>query len=402
MKICWIKAGGLVPPDFGGRIRSYQMVKELARRHEVTLVTYYPRHANDQHPLLASMFANLVLVPLDLPPSLSVAGFWNYARLLFSEHAYTIQKYYQPVLKRAVKAVFQSQSYDVIVCDFILPAGLLDWTGKTPIVLFTHNVEAEVWDRQRQVASNPLWKVASYLEWKRLTRDERRYVPAAAHVMAVSERNREFFARYTDPSRITVVGTGVDLEYFQPVPKAEQSGHLVFTGGMDWLPNQDAIEWYARDILPLIRSDYPTAVTWVVGRNPAPSLRALENIDPNLHITGRVDDIRPYLERASVYIVPMRSGSGTRLKVFEAMASGKAVVSTVIGAEGLPVEHDKNILLADTPVEFARQTVRLLNDPELRSRLGREARRLVQANYSWERVVDSFEEALLGTVRTRV
>ena len=386
----------MVPPDFGGRIRSFQIVKELARRREVTLVTYYPRQARDQHPTLAPLFASLVLVPLDLPKSFTIGGVWNYATLLFSEHAYSIQKNYRPELRRAIASLFQRETFDTIVCDFIHPAGLLDWRGKTPIVLFMHNVEAEVWDRHRKVARSWMWKIASYLEWKALTRDEKRYIMAADHVVAVSERNKESFARYVHLSAISAIGTGVDSEYFSPAPEAEQDGHLVFTGAMDWAPNEDAIDWYSRDILRLIRHEYPDVVTWVVGRNPTSSVRALERAIPNLHITGRVDDIRPYLNRASVYITPMRSGSGTRLKVFEAMASGKAIVSTSIGAEGLPVQHEKNILLAETPQEFARQCVRLLRDPDLRRSLGGAARRLVEEKYSWARVVDDFE----GIVRS--
>src|SRR5215469_12522538 len=202
MRICWIKAGGLVPPDFGGRIRSFQMVKELARRHEVTLVTYYPRQAGDQHPSLAPLFAKLVLAPLDLPPSFSMAGVWNYAKLLFCEHAYSIQKYYRPELKRAVASLFERETFDAIICDFIHPAGLLESRGDTPMVLFAHNVEAEVWDRHRKVARSWIWKIASYLEWRALARDEKRYVAAADHVVAVSARNKESFARYAHPSAI--------------------------------------------------------------------------------------------------------------------------------------------------------------------------------------------------------
>ncbi|HLH41953.1 MAG TPA: glycosyltransferase [Bryobacteraceae bacterium] len=401
MRICWIKAGGLVPPDFGGRIRSFQMVKELARRHDVTLVTYYPRQDRDPHPSLAPLFANLVLAPLDLPKSFSLAGACNYARLLFSEHAYSIQKYYRPELKRAVASLFQTEEFDAIVCDFIHPGGLLNWRGKTPIVLFAHNVEAEVWDRHRKVARSWIWKIASYLEWKALSRDERRYLRAADHVVAVSERNKQSFARHIDSSGISVIGTGVDSEYFIPAPGAEQPGHVAFTGAMDYAPNQDAIDWYARGILPLLRREYPDIVTWAVGRNPPASLRALERAIPNLHVTGQVDDIRPYLNRACVYIAPLRSGSGTRLKIFEAMASGKAIVSTSIGAEGLPVQHGDNILLAETPRDFAGQCLRLLCDPDLRRRLGSAARRLVEEKYSWARVVDGFEQILRSAVERR-
>ena len=398
MKICWIKAGGLVPPDYGGRIRSFQMLRELARRHEVTFVTYYPRDPNDRHTELASLFARLVLVPVDIPKSRSLAGLWNYAKLLFSEHAYSIEKFYRPEVRRAVTSLLQSQPFDAVVCDFIHPAGLLDWSGATPVVLFTHNVEAEVWDRHRKVARNWLWKLASYLEWKALTRDERRYVSAAAAVVAVSERNKEHFARYARPSAVRAIGTGVDSGYFRPAPEDEQPGQLVFTGAMDWPPNQDAVEWYARDILPLIRRDYPGAVTWIVGRNPPSSVRALERAHPDLRVTGAVDDIRPYLSRAPVYIVPMRSGGGTRLKVFEAMASGKAIVSTAIGAEGLPVEHEKNILLAETPEEFSRECVRLLGDEGLRRRLGSEARSLVESKFTWSRAVDELERVIRSVV----
>jgi hypothetical protein len=146
------QSGGLGPPGFRRPYSQLSNGERAARRHEVTLLTYYPRQLGDQHPSLAPMFSGLVLVPLDLPKSFSMAGAWNYAKLLLSEHAYSIQKYYRPELKRAVASLFKRETFDAIICDFIHPAGLLDWRGNAPIVLFTHNVEAEVWDRHRKVA----------------------------------------------------------------------------------------------------------------------------------------------------------------------------------------------------------------------------------------------------------
>ena len=168
MKVCWIKAGGFVPSDYGGRIRSYQMVKELARRHSVTVVTFYPAMENDRHSTIASLFDELITVPLRLAKQRSAAEYLDYLRRLAAPHAYSMQKYYRPEVRRAVAELFTHESFDAIICDFIFPAGLLDWSGKTPILLFTHNVEAEVWERQYELSKNPVRKLMFWIEYKRL------------------------------------------------------------------------------------------------------------------------------------------------------------------------------------------------------------------------------------------
>ena len=400
MRICWIKAGGFVPLDFGGRIRSFQMVKELARRHAVTALTFYPAFENDPHGELAPLFEELILVPLLLPKQRSAAEYLNYLRLLPASHAYSMQKYYRPELRRAVVELFSRKSFDAIICDFIYPAGVLDWGTETPIVLFTHNVEAEVWERQYRVSMNPVRKLMFWLEYQRLTRAERCYAKRAARVVAVSESNRRFFGRYVGGAEnVTLLPTGVDTEYFKPAPEAAVERTLVFTGSMDWAPNHDAMEYFYRDILPLIRNEEPDVEVWIIGRKPPTVLRRLAEKDPRFHVTGRVEDVRPYMNQSSIYVLPMRTGSGTRLKVFEAMASGKAIVSTPIGTEGLPVTEGENVLLAADPSEFARAVVRLIRDKPLRRRLEVNARALAERGMSWQAATDRLEEAVLGTVR---
>lgn len=401
MRVCWIKAGGLVPLDFGGRIRSFKMVKELASRHPVTVLTFYPEIPDDQHSALKPLFDELVLVPLKVPKQRSIAESIDYLRRIAASHPYSMEKYYKRELRRAVTDLFARKSFDVIVCDFIYPAGVLDWFTRTPIVLFTHNIEAEVWERQYKVASNPLWKLAFRREHRGLARAERRYASLAAHVLAVSEGNREFFGACAGGiENVTLIPTGVDTDYFLPAPNDERDGHLVFTGAMDWTPNHDAMEWFYRDILPRVRGSAPEVETWIVGRNPSAKLRGLVAGDDRTHITGRVDDVRPYMNRAGIFVLPMRTGSGTRLKVFEAMAAGKAIVSTPTGAEGLPVKHGENILLASTAEEFASYVIQLLQDATLRHRLGESARQLAEAGYSWKAATDRLEEALERVVRT--
>jgi glycosyltransferase involved in cell wall biosynthesis len=195
-----------------------------------------------------------------------------------------------------------------------------------------------------------------------------------------------------------VIPTGVDLEYFRPEPGNEQPYTLVFTGAMDWLANQDAICYFVDEILPLVREQVPETDLWVVGRNPSERVRSLAEKKNGITVTGEVEDVRPYVRDAAVYIVPLRVGGGTRLKIFEAMAMGKAVVSTSIGAEGLPVRDGENILLADERQDFAQKIVNLLRDPATRNRLGQAGRRLVESEYSWRAVAGRFDSMLQRVV----
>ena len=399
MKLFWIKAGGFVPLDYGGRIRSFQMAKELACRHEVTVLTFYPAAEDDTHNELAPLFEELITVPLKLPRRRSMAEYIDYLRLLVAPHAYSMQKYYRADLRRAVSQLFSRKSFDAIICDFVYPAGVLDWNSKIPIILFTHNVEAEVWERQYQVSGTLLSKIAFWLEYKRLASAERYYAKRSARVLAVSERNREFFGRYAGGrERVSLMPTGVDTDYFRPMPGSPKETSLVFTGSMDWAPNHDAMEYLYRDILPLIRLEEPDVEIWMVGRNPPPSLIRLVEGDPKVHVTGRVEDVRPFMSRGSIYVLPMRTGSGTRLKVLEAMASGKAIVSTPVGAEGLPVKNGENIVLAESPQEFAKAVVSLIRNRATRRQFEMNARAVAESGLSWRAAAERLEEAVLATL----
>jgi len=396
MKLLWVKAGGLLPPDMGGKIRSYNILKQLARRHEITLFTFYPDHPDDQHLLGNGIFSRIVPVPLPLPPRRSLGEHLRSARMMAAGRPVTIDKFLYPEVRRRYAELLASATFDVIVCDFLVPGSLMHWKTPPATILFTHNVEAQVWERHYKVTSNPFMKTACWLESRALAGAERRYVELADHVLTVSENDRAFFLQYIDPSRISVIPTGVDTEYFQPFPEPGQPDTMAFTGTMDWMPNEDGVVYFVDKILPLIRREIPDAAFWAVGRRPPRRIQALASA--NVVVTGAVDDIRPYLGKAAVCVVPLRSGSGTRIKIFEAMAMGKAVVSTTMGAEGLPVRHGENIVLADDPADFASQVVQLLRDPQRRAQLGRAARQLVEENYGWPSVAAHFDQIMQGVL----
>jgi sugar transferase (PEP-CTERM/EpsH1 system associated) len=394
MKILWVKAGGLVPPDTGGKIRSYNILRQLARQHSITFFSFYAAHNPDVHTELKQMFDRVVTMPLRISAPKSFAEMYDYAIHLFSSEPYGIMKYSRPEVRRGLRALLAQENYDVILCDFMAAARVIPWDCATPKVLFTHNVEATIWRRHYEVASNVIWKAISWQEWRKMEAAERRYLRLADRVLAVSETDRDAFAAFLNAEKLTVIPTGVDVEYFQPLPGEETANSLVFTGSMDWLPNEDAIFYFAHAILPLIREHSPEVFLDVVGRNPSRKLQALAESEKSIRLTGWVDDIRPFVGRGSVCIVPLRIGGGTRLKIFEAMAMGKAVVSTSVGAEGLAVRSGENIILADTPNNFAQAVISLLRDPRRRQQLGNAARTLVQENYSWTIVANDFASTL--------
>jgi polysaccharide biosynthesis protein PslH len=394
MKILWVKAGGLVPVDTGGKIRSYNILRELAQRHSVTFFSFYGAHDNDTHADLKNVFDRVVCVPLALPAPKSLGEVRDYGVHLLSNQPYGITKFCRRSVRLKLEALLKQETYDVIVCDFVAAAGVIPWHWPTPKVLFTHNVEATIWRRHFQVAQNPIWKVISWCEWQKMKAAERRYLVLADRVLAVSEPDRDAFSHVVGVDKLNVIPTGVDLDYFQPQPMQETPNSLVFTGSMDWLPNEDAILYFAKAILPLIKQHCPEVSLNVVGRNPSRKLQSLAETEKSIRLTGWVKDIRPFLAQGSVCIVPLRIGGGTRLKIFEAMAMGKAVVSTSVGAEGLAVRPGHNIVLTDTPTNFAEAVISVLHDPDRRRQLGNAARNLVQENYSWTKVAEDFASTL--------
>jgi sugar transferase (PEP-CTERM/EpsH1 system associated) len=396
VKILWVKSGGLLPLDTGGKIRSYNLLRELARRQDVSVFTHYPRLEADPHGSLREFCREAFLLPLTLPARASAADMLAYARNLFTSLPYAMVKYGRPEVAAQLRQLLTTRTYDAIICDFLLTAAVIPWELRCPKIVFTHNVEATIWERHWRVSRNPLMKLVSWREYRTMARVEREYLKRADHVLTVSDADRAVFAEFLAPERITTVPTGVDLEYFRtgPTPEGAREPTLVFTGSMDWLPNEDAILYFVREILPLIRARAPEVRLSIVGRRPSKRLRALAESAPGIEVTGEVPDIRPYVQRAAVYVVPLRIGGGTRIKIFEAMAMGKPVVSTRVGAEGLPVTHGTDILLADPPQEFASLVLGLLADSEAQRRLGQAARLLVESRYSWSAVAAVLDSAV--------
>lgn len=292
-----------------------------------------------------------------------------------------------------------TQSVDLCVADFMVAVPNMSLAGPVPVVYFAHNVEYMIWKRLHDNETRSWRRVLLGIEWRKMRRCEASACNDAHLTVAVSPQDRDALAALAPDGEVRAVPTGVDIDYFVPDDDAETPDHLVYMGSMDWHPNEDAVLYFIDTILPRIRRARPAVSLTVVGRNPSRHLQRVA-AQAGVRITGTVDDVRAFVAAAAVVVVPLRVGGGTRLKIFEALAMGKAVVSTTVGAEGLPLIDGTHWLRADEPAAFAEAVVTLLRDPARRRQLGAAGRRLVEERHSWAQVATEFE-ALIETVGHR-
>lgn len=399
MKILWLNSGLLLPLNKGGRLRTWHLMRHLAERHDISYLSFADgtQTAADREGMQA-VASRLVTIPRSDPAKGSPRFYVDTARYVFDGAPYAVAKYRSDAFRQQVAELLSTGRFDALICDFLPPVVNLPDHLPCPSILFTHNVESEIWRRHAEHAANPAARFLLTQQWRRMLRFERQALARFDLVLAVSEADRRTFERlYPEALKrpAHVVQTGVDTSYFAPMPATAAAGpaHLVFTGSMDWLPNEDAMVHFVRDMLPLVRQAEPETTLSIIGRAPTPAVQRLAG-EPGVIVTGRVDDVRPHVAEGSVYVVPLRIGGGTRLKIFEAMAMAKAVVSTTIGAEGLPVRTGHNIVIADEPAAFAQAVVELIRNPDARRRIELEARRLVVTRYDWSAVAGDFEDAL--------
>jgi len=252
------------------------------------------------------------------------------------------------------------------------------------VVADAHNVEYDNLLRVSQESRSIVRKLFFHAFAWRLKREETLSCQQCDVVMAVSERDRSFFRRMAPATQIALVPNGVDLSEFVPMPGRRRPHSLLFVGMMDYQPNDTGIQHFLNTIFPLIRQRMPEAHLTIVGGNPSQAVRNAAS--PSVRVTGFVDDVRPYMEECSVFVVPLTAGGGTRLKLLEAMAMGIPAVSTSLGCEGLDVRHNTHLLVADSPEAFADAAVRLLQDPSLRNTLSAQALAAVHAEHGWDRI----------------
>jgi len=400
MNILWLNTKIMFPLDQGGRIRTYHTLKHLKRRHNIAVVTLavLPGEAT-AIPAMSKVCAELHVIPFPPKPRTWSPRFVRELTAnLFSHRPLSLSRYRSRAMRAKVgqllKSGLASGPVDLVVSDFLTPMESLPGRIDVPVVLFEHNVEAVIWERLAATQAGGLRRRYYRMQACRMHRCEEAAVRRADFVIAVSDDDCTTFRDRYGIDHVAAVPTGVDTDYFANDSVLPDEPTLVFVGSMDWMPNDDGAVWFMQEVLPRVRRSVPGAKLALVGKSPSDGLRRAADAAGGVTVTGRVDDVRPYLARARAAIVPLRVGGGTRIKIFEAMAAGRPVVSTTIGAEGLPVTHAEHLLIADSPADFAEAVVQVLSDDEMARRLARQGRDLVEERFGWRRAADAFAAIL--------
>jgi glycosyltransferase involved in cell wall biosynthesis len=393
MRILWVKTGPLLPLDTGGKRRTHAMLTEISRQHEVTYLALLPKGMTVSAEEEADAYAQRkIWIPSAQPPR-SSPKFWLelLQSTVLTTRPYSLQRYEDPAMREELRKYADREDFDLVICDFLFPAlCFLGVIWKCPTVLFQHNIESQIWKRLAEAEASSIKRRYLHLQYQRMFKWEDRLSRLFDGVITVSpDDSRLARELYGLTNVLGDVPTGVDVDFFKPgLPPASPPFWLGFLGSMDWMPNIDACQFFLDEIFPQVLAQRPDCRLKIIGRNPPTSLQ--ERASDQVVITGTVDDVRPHVQSCHAILVPLRAGGGTRIKIYEAMAMGVPVISTTIGAEGLPVTHGETILLADHPQKFAEAVLELMGTPSLAAKISRQGREAVENLHSWSAATAKF------------
>jgi glycosyltransferase involved in cell wall biosynthesis len=380
------------PLDSGKRIRTWHLLSRLAVRHDLTFFCFDEGDPAAQR-FVENQGIRVILGPaLGKPTKISL-----YSKLfanLFSPYPFSVSKHYSRQFHKEILARINSESPDLIHVEWTPYARYLSGISTPKTVIATHNIEAQIWLRRARHSGTPLEKAFFAIQAIKMRAFERRCLSRAHEVTAVSAEDLEWLEK-EGITQSGLVENGVDTEYFQPTMGCEVKQEILLLASLDWYPNQDAVRYFVSEIMPRVRAKLPDAKVKIVGRRPPNDLVSQIRSVPGATLFSDVPDVRPFLAQSSAFVVPLRIGGGSRIKILEALAAGKAIVSTPIGAEGLELRSGEHLLVAERPDDFADRVIDVLTQPELRQKLGREGRGLVADRYTWNQMADRLELAWL-------
>ncbi len=386
-KLCWPLTGG-------AEIRNFNLLRETAKQHEVHLLSFLNQSSDRDHfPSLMPYCKQVVGVDLSRPTWKKA---FNAMRGVFSPTPFILHEYRQRQMASTLEQMVEQEKIDIVHAHFLHVGQYYAATGRAALVYDAHNLEHVLWQRFAGIQSNPL--KATFARWQcgKLVAAQRAVAAHSEKVVVLSDSDHAEYLRIAPTADVTTVPNGADVEYFQPRNGASEPNSITYFGNFGWPPQDDGAIYFHDEILPRVRARVPDAKLYLVGKTPSEPIRRLAS--ENVVVTGFVPDIRDYIARSAVVVMPLRVGAGTKHRIFQSLAMRKALVSTTVGAEGIALKHGENAMIADDPQQFADCTVRLLQDAKLRERLGENGRQLVLKHHDWRAIYrtldDVFHEAV--------
>ena len=397
MKILFLSPTMPFPLTDGGRIRVFNLLKQIAKKSEVTLLALETQETDaDGVADLQQLGIQVHLVPN--APTLPRLSLSTLVKAFRKRQPITVARYDVPTYRQKFRELIANESFDLVHYEMFHVAQFYTETH-LPRVLSQQNVDSAIWRRLCSETANPFYKFVYWTQQLAFQRYERVLSPKFDVVTCTSDIDAAVFQEHCAEDAIQIIPNGVDITHYHPDFTTEAPAHLIYIGSMDWYPNEDAVGFFADEVLPRIQEKVPDVAFSIVGGNPSPQVQKLAARE-GVVVTGRVPEIKPYFAEATVFVVPLRIGSGTRLKILEALAMGKAIVSTTVGAEGLDLKDGKEIFIADEPTAFANAVIRLLTDSELRRRIGENGRARVERDYDWRSIGEKLHEVYANIVHS--
>ena len=388
------------PLNSGKRIRTFQLVSRLARTHRITYVCHRnadPDEAAEAERAIGRLGITTVVVDRPVPPRSGPVFYGRLAANLLSPLPYSVASHRSLLIDQAIRDVATRDKVDLWQAEWTPYAESLRSLDAVRRLIMAHNVESQIWKRYHENETNPLKRWYIGHQWRKFEGFERRAFREADQVVAVSHEDAALICDHFEAPQVAVVENGVDTNYFSPGDSERQPGQILFLGSLDWRPNLDAVDQLLDIVFPAVRAREPSARLCLVGRKPPEALQRRVRATSGGELHAGVPDVRPYLARSALLVVPLRIGGGSRLKILEAFAAGLPVVSTRIGAEGLRVQDGVQLTVVDDVESMAGELVTSLRNPaSARERAGR-GRRLVEDEYDWEILADRLEEVWAQT-----
>ncbi len=380
-------------------------MRGLRQKCEVSLLTFNEYHGQlDYLPILAKYCGQIEVALRRSAKSSLVRDFHVVTNPFYLSKPFHAVNYYSRKFEKILQRLLRSKTFDIVQIGYLHMAQYIrSIPRKIPVLLDTPNAEHLLMHRYFEAEENLLKKFYLFYQAEKVKRYEKKMCGRFDRCLAVSEMDREALTLVCDEKAVfSVIPNGVDVKYYTPKLSEEPyCTDLIHHGTMSGYMNVDATIYFCKNILPYIRREIRDVKLTIAGTNPDKTLVKLAHFDENIVLTGAVDDMRPYVWGSKVVIVPLRIGGGTRLKILEAMAQGKPVVSTSVGCEGLEVTPDKDIIVADDPKEFANRTVELLKDEGLRLKIGVNGRKLVESKYDWKIIVEKLYSVYQEVIKYR-